>query len=54
MPDLLLMHGAVAPFVPPLHATGYGLRWATFRKLESRMGKSGYPCTKLKNKQNVS
>ena len=26
----------------PLHATGYGLRWATFRTLESRMGKSGY------------
>jgi len=54
MSDLLWMHGAVVPFVPHLHATGYVLRWATFRKLESRMGKSGCPCTKLKNKQNVS
>jgi len=26
----------------PLHATGYDQRWDTFRKLESRMGKSGY------------
>jgi len=31
------------------------LQWATFRKLESCMGKSDYvrPCTKFKNKQNV-
>jgi len=28
-------------WLSPLHATGYGLWWATFRKLESRMSKSG-------------
>ena len=54
MPNFLWMHGAVASFAPPpLHTTGYSLRGDTFRKLESCMGKSGYPCTKLKNKQNV-
>jgi len=40
-----------APFVKILYLTdlaqnllsrGYGLRWATFRKLESHMSKSGY------------
>jgi len=42
MLTLLWMPEPVTPLLPPplLYATR--LRWATSRKLESRMGKSGY------------
>jgi len=42
MPTFLWMLGAVAPFASPLYTPLGTVWWATFRKLESRMSKSGY------------
>jgi len=40
MPTSLWMPGAIAPFAR--RSARHWLGWVTFRKLESRMGKSGY------------
>jgi len=51
MPTLLWMPGGVAPFAH--HSVRHWVQWATFRYLESRMGKSGYVKYESEKSKNV-